>query len=252
MRFLTRVDDIGFSGDAADDFPLKKPDTGLRLARAFHDAMNGVPYLGALIPASVVNDVEAKQWLSSKPDGLTVALHGWDHTTSGGVRHEFHCLTPDQQRARVAAGQALLLDCTGSKTRHYVPPFNAVTCETLDILHAEEIDYVWGGANHDDVSPSRWDTPPPPYPARGTTFIPSWYPLYGATCKRMGEGTVAPLLETIPGMLETPGFAVIVVHIPWEVTSAPLFKGVEALAAMIAPYALSPEGFIAAACVGKQ
>jgi hypothetical protein len=222
---------------------MKAPDHGLELARRFHAAMQGIPYLGAIIPACV--DADGVAWLQSRPDGLTAALHGWDHYPPGGVRSEFHNCNLDGARALLERGRHHL---GLGDLAHFVPPFNAVEEVLPEACYLEGLHYIWGGGSHGVAQPSDWATQPPPYPLGRVTFVPSWAPTYGATRWRMSAEGPPPLLETLPALLEREGCAVVTLHICWEAAhDAERFDGVRRLVDLIGAHVISPAQYVGAA-----
>jgi hypothetical protein len=233
MKIAIRCDDIGWTDKAAEPMPMKQRDVGFELAQRFHAAMGGVPYLGAIIPSMA--DGEAVEWLQSKPAGLVPALHGWDHRMREGERSEFAGLSVVAMRDLLDNGRAVI-----GRTRHLVPPFNAMAPGLAEACFHEGVKYVWGG-------PVEWPTPPSPLELeQGTLLIPAWARIYGAT--NWPQGTCRPLLETCePSFLDLPGLAVLTLHITWEAARDPDFRGIARLAGRIGPWTISPDEF-AEAC----
>ena len=246
MRIVVRVDDLGWTADEVpDQYPIKLPDMGLALAQRFHAAMQGVPYLGALIPATIADDPQAQAWLAAKPVGLTVAMHGWDHTPRNGENSEFMGLTLDECRERLERGQHLVESLTGAYAEHFVAPFNHFGGPLLDALALEGVRYAWGGGTMRSEQPSDWPTQPPIDRSLGVVhFVPSWARLYGST--RWPFGSAPVLLEELPRVLDYPGTAVLVMHLPWELTrGGPDFEGVAQFAARFGEHIISPAEFVA-------
>ena len=229
MKFCIRVDDLGFLPTDP-----KKSDDGLALAQRFHEAMQELPYLGAVIP-STVNQVGVN-WLRSNPEGLTLALHGWNHEKSDGVESEFRNLSGDECRKRICAGRLWLLGNQGV-IPHFVPPWNALEPNLIEACYHEGIKYIWG-------EPSNWPTPPQPYAMGRITFVPSWKPLYAATAWRMSTDT-PPLSETLLTLLDQPGKAIITLHITWEAAKCNDFRGMRWLVEKIKDRVISPEEYLA-------
>lgn len=211
MKILIRVDDFGWTSEESDNPPLKKTDAGLRIARKFHDALDGIPYLAAVIPA--VLDVVGREWLLSKPKGLTVALHGWSHREPNpGDRHEFEGMSQDEVRGRICSGQGVC-----GPTPYYVPPFNGLDHAHVPALWHEGIRYIFGREQE-------WGTPPSPVElANGVKFIPAWARLYGALGWKQGSAEKR-LLDVLYDIYDLPGFAVMTLHLPWEHARDPEFK----------------------------
>lgn len=236
MKIALRVDDLGWTADEIDPAPMKAPDIGLRLAQRFHAAMQGLPYLGAVIPACV--DSEGAAWLRSQAKGLTVALHGWNHGCRNGVESEFHGMDLEQCRQSIYSGIKVL-----GETSHLVLPFNHYEPELAEACYLEGVRYIWGGGSHDQPSPATWPTPPQPYPLGRVIFVPSWRPLYTATLWRMGpddESLEHRLLEFI----DLPGKAVLTLHITWEAAKSKDFSGVRWLVNQIGDRVITVEQYI--------
>lgn len=236
---VIRLDDVGWSATPIDPPPMKAPDVGLDLAQRFHRAMNGAPYLAGLIPATIRHDNAAQAWLASKPQGMTLALHGYSHEPVGTVRNEFHGMSVAQCRERLAMGRELLRIHCGTVVEHLIPPFNGLSEEMGEACALEGIKYVWGGANHNDPAPSEWGYPPPPYPWGRVTFVPSWRLLYGATRWRMSPRDM-PLLDYLREHRSKLGRCVITLHITWEAAKDPDFDGVRELVDLIGPHIACP------------
>jgi hypothetical protein len=230
VNFMIRVDDLGWTPD-------KEPDAGLDLAKRFHEAMAGLPYLGGIIPAML--DDDALAWLSSKPAGLTIALHGWDHSRVDGVDSEFRGKDLDECREMLYRGQKRM----DGPHFHLIPPFNSVEPDLPEACYLEAIRYIWGGGRHDRKEPSMWATPPQPYPLGRVTFVPSWIPTYAATLWRMSE-ECPPLTEKLPRLLDRLGKAVITLHITWESARCDDLEGVRWLVDQIKDRVISPDEFL--------
>lgn len=234
MQFVIRVDDLGWisNGD---------PDPGLQLAQQFHAAMGGIPYLAAVIPAFL--DEAGLRWLASTPEGMTVAIHGWNHKRSQNVSSEFHGLDQDSCRARIDRGRRLLRDEAKIEPDHLVLPYNAMEPPIPEACYHEKIGYIWGGGDHCAITPSPWPTPPQPYPLGRVGFVPSWALLYGATRWQMGADDRA--IETVlHKLIDWPGKSVLTLHITWEASRGKKFEGVRWLVEQIRDRAITPEEYL--------
>lgn len=230
MKFAIRVDDFGWKPTKEG----KERDLGLQEARRFHECFAGFPYLGAVIPADA--DEEGRAWIATKPAGLTVALHGWDHSTPGGARNEFEGFSIDAMREKLEAGQKRV-----GPTPHFVPPFNSISPGLAEACFHEGVRYIWG-------APVRWDTPPSPIELdKGVRFLPSWDRFYAAT--RWQQGDQAPLLAQLSGnwWKSAPGLACITLHITWELARDHQLRGVRELVSLVAEHLVTPYHF-AEAC----
>lgn len=228
MRFCVRVDDVGWT-------PEKTADAGLQIAQRFHDAMCGLPYLTGIIPARV--DDEGLAWLKSNPQGMTIALHGFEHDSKEEGGSEFAKLSQRECRDRLWWGSKI------GSTEHLILPYNRYQPELTEACYLEGIKYIWGGANHDAVYPSRWPTPPPPYPLGRVSFVPSWAMAYGATLWKIGVDDV-PLKVSLPTIIDLPGKAVLTLHITWEAARSATFDGVKWLVDYLGDRIISAEEYL--------
>lgn len=221
MNFVVRVDDIGWQS-------FNVPDVGMSIAKDFHAAMQDYPYLAAVIPSTLDHDGIA--WLQSQPAGMTIAMHGLNHAKcDDGVASEFRSMDLKAIRQRIAWGKLAMKDIA---TAHMVLPFNHYEPEVAEACRIEGVRYVWGGGSHDTSTPSQWPTPPQPYPLGCITFIPSWNQTYGATVGDMGDGNEA-LTDSLKGIINWPGKAVLTLHITWEYSKSAMFEGVKMLIDLI-------------------
>lgn len=230
MRILCRCDDFGWSTEASDTPPIKLPDTGLALAQRFHEAMGGSPYLAGVIAKCV--DDEGRAWLQSKPAGLTVALHGWDHGAwQPRERDEFSALSETQSRERIELCQRKV-----GPTPYWIPPYNSLAPVFLATAWHEGVRYVFSG-------PSGWPTPPSPYQVERLWIVPAWAPLYGGSRFRQGESP--SILESLSKVdLDKPGHAVITLHIGWEADKHEYFDGVRELVDRVREHLVTPDEYI--------
>ncbi len=232
MRLVIRVDDVGWTQEAAEERPLKKVDVGLKLAQRFHAALGGLPWLAGVIPSAL--DDDGYKWLLSGPAGLTVAMHGVTHRKSQGVDSEFRGMTTKQCESLLTEGVERL----GLPTSHFIPPFNALEPELTKALKVTGFKTVWGQYEH-GMSPPR--------PMDGLTFVPSYFPLYSATLAPMGADQ-PPILSQFErgGLLRGPGFAVVTLHLPWEAAKcdADDFEGVRELARVAGKLVVSPDDYL--------
>ncbi len=236
MRIALRVDDVGWTPvEIKRGNPAKQPDQGLELARRFHAALQGLPYLAGIIPAAL--DDAGVEWLATKPQGMTPALHGCDHgLAADGSPSEFWGLRRSEIRSRMIAGKSMLRRA-GLDTEHLILPFNAWEDMLEPVCVEQGIGYVWGGGNHEVKTPGDWPTQPQPYPLGRITFVPSWRPLYAACWHQLGPDD-RPLKGVLPRLLDWPGRSIITLHITWE-AKCPEFEGVRWLADQIGDRVIS-------------
>lgn len=230
MKFVLRVDDIGWTCEPESEKPLKKPDRGLVLAKRFHAAFKGLPWIAGVIPESL--DEIGKAWLRSVPEAMTVAMHGVTHRRVDNVDSEFRGLSVAQCENFLVAGQALL----GMKPRHFIPPFNVADPELIPALERTGFTTIWGQYEM---------TPKPPRSHGKLTYVPSFFPLYSATLAGMGVGQ-GPILNNLPKYLDEPGYAVITLHITWELAKCDHsdFEGIRELVRHVEGRVITPERYL--------
>lgn len=231
MKFVLRVDDIGWTAEPEAEKPLKKPDRGLVIAKRFHEAFGGLPWIGGVIPEAL--DDAGRAWLRTAPEGFTIAMHGVTHRRTDGFDSEFRTLSTAQCENLLIAGKALL----GVKTRHFIPPFNVADPELIPALERTGFSVIWGQYEQ---------APVPPRP-HGTSlrYVPSFFPLYSATLASMGAGQ-PPILSNLPKYIDAPGYAVITLHISWELAKCDQsnFQGIRELARQIEKNVITPERYL--------
>ena len=220
MRIAIRLDDIGLQ-------PFAGTDAGLQLARACHDAMQGSPYLGAVIPASL--DDEGRGWLKSRPQGMTVAMHGVTHKmVAERIESEFAGRERRECATMIELGMLML----GVPVDHFVAPYNHYGANLDEALADNGIRYHWTG-------PTIENDPSPVVHMGRYVAVPAWKPLYGALLWPPGPGR--PLCESIPMIMERPGMAVLTLHATWEASQGKEFKGIRWLIERYADRIISPE-----------
>lgn len=230
MKFVIRVDDIGWTAEPAEEKPLKKPDAGLRHAKRLHEALGGIPWLAGVIPAALDN--EGRAWLASRPPGLTVAMHGVTHRRTDGFDSEFRGRTTPDCEGALRRG----IDLLGMKTRHFIPPFNCADPELMLALRATGFEAVWGQYSTMITPPSK---------VQGLTFVPSLFDLYSSTLAGMGPGQ-EPLVGKINQFLAADGYAVITLHVTWELAKCDQgnFQGVRELCRRLEDRVISPDRYL--------
>jgi len=222
VKFVLRVDDWGWASAGV-------PDAGLALARKFMLAMTGWPMLAAIIPACL--DDEGRRWLKSRPPGVTVAMHGYQHERAReGCDCEFEGMSPRRCRRMVhTAKNALQIG-----TRHFVAPWNQYTPQLTEALLAEGMDIHWHGIDDKNLAPA----------GSGPLVVPCWRPLYGAALWEMSAED-RPLKDVLPQLLDAPGSAVICLHITWEATRGEHFPGVRWLVDLLGDRLVSTDEYLA-------
>lgn len=225
------MDDIGWKSNGTTD-------EGLSIAQSFHAAMSELPYLAAVIPSSI--DAAGAEWLQSKPEGMTVGMHGYSHrpaVTDG--RSEFAGMSEKRIRDRIAAGNQKL----GGIAEHFILPWNAYEADFAEAAYHEGVRYIWGAEDHGTSSPSTWPTPPQPYSLGRITFVPAWLLTYGVTIGKMSREDI-PLCGTLPVLIDRKGKAVITLHITWEYSKSATFDGVKWLVDTIGDRVISADEFL--------
>lgn len=231
MRWLLTVDDYGWTSEESEKPPMKKRDVGLRIARKFHETLNGIPYVAGIIPAEV--DAEGLEWIRSNPHNMFVALHGYDHSDPTGDRNEFKGMSESEVRQKVDAGQRVI-----GPTPYWIPTYNGLNPDQVAAMHHEGIRYIFGREQH-------WPSPPSTVEMdRGVVFVPRWKCLYGAFGWVQG-GANQRLLDEMVDRCEQPGVAVMTIHLPWESARDPEFRHAAVVGKVWRDYFITPEQFIA-------
>jgi hypothetical protein len=225
MIVTIRVDDIGWKPHATGR------DKDLSLAQKFHVAMQGVPYLGAVIPICL--DDRGREWLQSRPKGLTVAMHGITHEmVEPGVESEFAGRELRECSAMIALGKRIL----GVETEHFVAPWNHYGESLHEALSISGIIRHW-------VGPVADDKPESVRHLLEYSMAYAWKPLYGAILWPAGTDGIA-LAETMPEIMEREGRAVLTLHLTWEAAKGDDFKGVRWFVEKYMDQVISPEEYI--------
>lgn len=244
-RFLVRV----------DEFPhyeaIAEPERyGTEAYARFHELLHaaGVPYLIAGLPA-LANDPldpgarggreldpgEAAMLRRIATEGVTVALHGYDHRTRFADprrRSEIAGLPPAELHGRLDAGEAVLTGLGLPRPRVFVPPYNRFARSQYDEL-ARRYDVVCGGP--ETVAALGFSRTPA---RRGeAVFLPAYPPLYGAAAE------VAPAARTLI-QAGRARWVPIVLHWGWEIDRG--FEDLRRLAELIAPCTAGWDAFLAA------
>jgi peptidoglycan/xylan/chitin deacetylase (PgdA/CDA1 family) len=239
-RVLVRVDE--YPHYRAVDEPRRYGDDAFE---RFHATLAeaGVPYLLAALPAPATRplDPEAtgRRALSDREratlagvtgEGVTLALHGYDHRTRHSHprrRSEIAGLDPAELSERLDAAEAAL---GLPRPRVFVPPYNRFDAAQWRVL-ASRYAVVGGGPEsvleHGFARPPAW---------RGdAVWLPAYPPLYGTADQ------VRPALDALAGRaLWVP----IVLHWGWEADRG--FADLRALATALARLAAPWERFLAA------
>lgn len=230
MKFVLRVDDIGWTAEPADVRPIKKPDPELALAKRFHAVFKGLPWIAGVIPAAL--DDVGRAWLLARPEGMTIAMHGVTHRRAEGVDSEFRGMTTERCEALLNQGLTQL----GMKSRHFIPPFNVADPELLPALWKTGFSVIWGQYEQKPLPPRRMGN---------LLFVPSFFGLYSSTLQTMGRDQ-GPILNNIGKYLDVPGYAVITLHLPWENSKCDHanFEGVRELVRIVEKHVISPEKYL--------
>jgi peptidoglycan/xylan/chitin deacetylase (PgdA/CDA1 family) len=242
-RFLVRVDEFPhyLAGDEPDRY-------GLASSRAFHGALAsaGVPYLMAIVPRVPAKPLDPdasgdrpltgdeRDFLGQMDnDGVTLALHGYNHRTRFAhprQRSELCGLSASEMDDLL--DRALVeLSAADVDPRVFVPPYNRFDANQYDVL-AARFDVVCGGP---ESVPLMGFHPGPQW--RGNAvYLPCYPPLYG---------TAEECLPVIADLVQRQAavWAPVVLHPGWE--SEPT-SGLQRFAQAIAPYVASWSDFLAA------
>jgi ABC-type amino acid transport substrate-binding protein len=241
-RFLVRV----------DEFPLASgyEESERRHAQfaRFHAILTdaGVPYLIAVSPAVArdyldpsgtvsrpLSDRELATLEALRRDGVSFALHGYDHRTRDRrprYRSELVGLEAEHLRELLEEGSARLADI-GIRPRVFVPPFNRFEARQYGVL-AERYDIVCGG--------------PESVPLLGFHRTPLWrgeavyMPVYPPFYERSQRVAAAAdrAIAAAAGL-----WVPVVLHWSWEAESG--WADLERLARKLAGYARSWDEFLA-------
>jgi peptidoglycan/xylan/chitin deacetylase (PgdA/CDA1 family) len=239
-RVLVRVDE--YPHYRAADEPRRYGDDAFERFHAIL-AEAGVPYLLAALPAPATRpldpDASGGRALSDREratlarvggEGVTLALHGYDHRTRHAHprRHsELAGLAPGELSERLDAAEAAL---GLARPRVFVPPYNRFDAVQWPVL-ASRYAVVGGGPEsvleHGFARPPAW---------RGdAVWLPAYPPLYGTAAQ------VRPAIEALAGRaLWVP----VVLHWGWEADRG--LADLPALAATLAGLAAPWERFLEA------
>jgi peptidoglycan/xylan/chitin deacetylase (PgdA/CDA1 family) len=217
-RFLLRV----------DDYP--RWDKGLEGFSRFHSILRqaGIPYLLGVIPrpADDPGNEEGhidRVWTSEEKDVLKdaakhaeIALHGWTHRRRRrDVEAEIVERSREELNSEIEEG-LYALQSLGLMAKAYIPPFNAVDANALDILK-EHFSVVFGGPES-----VRWlGRLGSPCMYRGALFVPSYPPAYGLAWE-------AARFVTALRRWQVPILVTVTLHWAWEERAG--FEGLRRLA----------------------
>lgn len=214
MNFSVIIDDFGWTTKATPGPDgVKYPDTKLEIGKRIHDAMSGLPYVAAVIPGAL--DRDGIRWIESKPAGLTIALHGWDHIPVKGMRNEYYEQSVETIREKLNAG----LDVIG-RTPYTVPPWNATTDQFLVACGQVGLRYIF--TTHEQADS------PAPFKRGDVWVVPRWRDTYGMA--RHGKDD---LIRRVEDLAAIPGSAILTLHANWEFAVDQSLKNVKALAAAL-------------------
>lgn len=230
MKFVLRVDDIGWTSEPAEVRPIKKADPELALSKRFHACFKGLPWIAGVIPAAL--DDVGRAWLQTRPEGMTIAMHGVTHRRAEGFDSEFRSMSTSTCEALLGQGLGQL----GMKTRHFIPPFNVVDVDLVPALAKTGFSVVWGQYEQ---------APKPPRRMGSLLFVPSFFGLYSSTLQTMGKDQ-GPILNNIGKYLDAPGYAVITLHLPWEHSKCDHanFEGIRELVRIVEKHVIAPEKYL--------
>jgi peptidoglycan/xylan/chitin deacetylase (PgdA/CDA1 family) len=244
-RFLVRVDE--FPHYRALDLPGR---FGTHRFARFHELMaeHGVPYLIAALPTLSAKALdprarggrpldagEAAMLADLPTDGVTIALHGYDHRTrhrSPSRHSELSGLAPAALQSRLDAGEAVLAGLGLPRSRVFVPPFNRFDAEQYPLL-AERYDVVCGGP---ETVRSLGFARTPQW--RGdAVYLPAYPPLYG---------TAAAVIAGARKLIGQRRALWVPMVLHWGREADRGFDDLRRLLALIAPHAARWDDFLAA------
>jgi peptidoglycan/xylan/chitin deacetylase (PgdA/CDA1 family) len=241
-RVLLRVDEYPHYR-AVDESARYGDDAFERFHAVLADAR--VPYLLAALPAlasrpldpsatggRALSDREMVTLSRLGDEGVTLALHGYDHRTRDAHprrRSELAGLTREELSARLDAGEAAL---GVPRPRVFVPPYNRFDAAQWPVL-AERYDVVGGGPEsvleHGFARPPAW---------RGdAVWLPAYPPLYGTAAQ------VIPAVAALAAARRAL-WVPVVLHWGWEADRG--LEDLRALAAKLAGLAAPWPEFLAA------
>ena len=220
MKFVILTHDVGWTSTAIQPEPLKAPDVGLELAKRFNDAMQGEPWLAAVIPTCL--DDEGRKWIAEQYN-IRCALHGVTHQ-----RGEFDDDTRETMKEKLVKA---MIDFPF--TNHFVPPFNKVKAKMLKVLPEIGLENLWSGNSMED---------PVLDEETGLLVIPCHPALYSTT-KWIMDPKMIPLVKTLPKLKDEPGAGVITLHLPWEHAHDPTFSAVAEMVQFIKDDIISPDAY---------
>jgi hypothetical protein len=233
-RFLVRVDEFPLAG-AYEESDRRDAD----FAR-FHSILTeaGVPYLIAVSPgvardyldptASVsrrLSDRELATLERLRNDGVTFALHGFDHRTRDARprrRSELVGLAADEVGELLDLGTARLAEA-GIHPRVFAPPFNRFEAEQYDPL-ARRYEIVCGGPE----SVPLFGFHRTPLWRGSAIYMPAYAPFYGRSA-----GVAAAAERAIAA--QAAAWIPVVLHWSWEAQGD--WSDLERLARRLAGYA---------------
>jgi hypothetical protein len=226
MDICLRVDDIGLKPHNYEEV-----DEGLEIARRFHEAMSGAPYIAGIIPTRV--DRDGLSWLRSKPTGMTQAIHGYRHAMGmKGEESEFEGMGPGLCIWTLERALKIL-----TMASDFIPPRNALTDILIDACFRQGMIRIWG-------APEMGSDPPKPKALEHGHVIGSWYPLYGYLDCYVPDGR-APISATLDAIADRPGAAVAVLHITWEASACPSLDSVRRFVDRHGASLITPEAYLA-------
>ena len=167
-------------------------------------------------------------------EGVTLAVHGYDHRTRQARsrrRSELSGLTEHELSDRLARADAVFSGYGITPPRAFVPPFNSFDSAQWDVL-AARFAVICGGP--ESVSQMGFLRPPAWY--RNALWVPSYAPLYG---------TAAQVFRWLSSVAAPGLWLPVVLHWGWEDDST--LADLQRLAALLGKWAVSWETLLAVA-----
>jgi predicted ATP-grasp superfamily ATP-dependent carboligase len=240
-RLLIRVDEFPYYSGLDDER------FGLEASRRFHAVMAeaGVPHLMSVVPqwthapldpagggGRALDERDLELLEQMRRDGVTFAQHGRTHRTRHAQprRHSELCGLDARSLAELLDGGRAQLEQAGISPRVLVPPFNRFDAGQWPVL-SERYDVVTGGPESVVLMGFHGG----PQWRGGAVYLPCYAPLYASAAQ------VLPAVESLLKS-EVATWIPVVLHMGWELDDD--FAALRRLAARVAPYAASWDGFL--------
>ena len=105
----------------------------------------GVPHILGVTPF-LLSEEDIEFLNSLKSPQLEVCMHGFDHAVDKNVDWskggEFEGMSVDDINTKYQQALDILMKINKFDVRHFIPPFNAINQELLDVLHKNGVSYI--------------------------------------------------------------------------------------------------------------